>query len=353
MSLKPCLTYRLAPAILALAGCSDLFQDPPARFLIGVANDQAYVQHFDAWSGFTTLPSTLWRVNAQTGATEMLVNATTQYDLQANADYYAAERPTPDGNGGRVIAVEIATGAEITVLERNVVLGGRYDRAFVLAGGRVIARTDEGLLVYDLDARTLAREIAIDKPVAEIETAGTDWAAVTLRNVFSEYQAIVNLATGEVKAAPALPNNAHGYYFGGAIVGDELLIAGFANSGAIPASPAVLVLNMNALTWKTLAEYGGQDDTFVPEFLYVVGADETHVLIQAFKPLVGIRLELLDRAADERTTLARNMGWMAETYCARFDAGAAYWIDGATGELVRYDVATKSRHAVSLDEVAP
>lgn len=352
MSLKPCLAYRLTPAILALAGCSDLFQDPPARFLIGVANDQAYVQHFDAWSGFTTLPSTLWRVDAQTGATEKLASATTQYDLQANAVYYAAERPTPDGNRSRVVAVEIATGEEITVLERDVVLGGRYDRVFVLADGRVIARTDEGLLVYDLDTRTVAREIAIDQPVVQIETAGADWAVVTLRNVFSEYQAIVNLATGAVKAAPALPNNAHGYYFGGAIVGDELLIAGFANSGAIPTSPAVLVLNMNASTWETLAEYDG-DDAFVPEFLYIVGADETHVLIQAFKPLVGFRLELLDRAAGERTTLARNLGWMAETYCARFDAGAAYWIDGATGELVRYDVAMKARHAVSLDEVAP
>lgn len=353
MALKPCLAYLLAPAILALAGCPDLFQNPPARFLIGVANDQAYVQHFEAWSGFTTLPSTLWRINAQTGATEKLTDARTQYDLQANADYYAAERPTADGNGSRVVAVEIATDDEITVLERDVVLGGRYDRVFVLAGGLVIARTDEGLLVYDLDARAVAREIAIDQPVAQIETAGTDWAVVTLRNVFSEYQAFVNLATGVVKAVPPLPNNAQGYYFGGAIVGDELLITGFANYGGIPTSPTVLVLNMNASTWATLAEYDGTGDAFVPEFLYIVGADETHVFIQAFKPLVGIRLELLDRAAGERTTLARNMGWMAETYCARFDAGAAYWIDGATGELVRYDVATKSRHAVSLDEVAP
>lgn len=70
-------------------------------------------------------------------------------------------------------------------------------------------------------------------------------------------------------------------------------------------------------------------------------------------PFVGFRLVLIERATGKHTTLARKVGLMVEAFSARFSAGAAYWIDDATGELVCYDVAAKTRQAVPLDEVAP
>ena len=354
MATKCCLSCIAALALVTIAGCPSLFEDPPALILVGAANDKAYLEHYAEWSGFVTNPSTLWELDADSGAAASLQDATTQYDVQVDGDYYVAERPTADNKGSEVVAVEIASGDMITVLERDVVLGGRYDREFVLTDGRVVARTDDGLIVYDLDARAVLRTIPVDDPIAEIETADGDWALVTLNEVFSDDELLVNLATGATVAVPALPDNANGYYYGAVIAGNDLILSSFVPTAQSVTDNAVQILHIPTLTWQTLAEYDGSgDDAFTPEAVYTVGADETHVVAMPFKSFAGCWLEVIDRESGERTRIAQTLGFFATPYCVSFDNGVVYWTDDSETELVRYDVATGTQHTVSLEDVAP
>ena len=350
---KRCIVSVAVLSLVTITGCPDIWENQPALFLVGVTDGQACLQHFAEWSGFDTLPSTLWTVDTDTGATDSLQTAVTQYDVQTDGEYYVAERPTTDNQGSQVVAVEIASDEEIVVLERDVVLGGRYDREFVLVDGIVVARTDDGLLLYDLDARAVLREIELDDPIVEIHAASAKWALVRRDNVHAGDDLIVNLTTGDVDEVPALPGDATGYFYDAAIVGDDVLTSSWVESAAGISDLAVQTLNISTLTWDTLAEFDGTGSGFTPQIVYVDGADETHVLIQVFKAYLGCRLEVVERVTGDRTLIAEMSGLMTITFDACLDGGVVYWIDTEQNKLRNYTIDGGAEHTVPLDDVAP
>ena len=209
------------------------------------------------------------------------------------------------------------------------------------------------MLVYDLDAGAVAREIALDDTIAEIHAASQDWALVTRGSVHSGDELVVDLATGAAVETPALPGGASGYFIDGVIVGDDLLTSSYVETGGSVTAVAVQVLDIATLEWRTLVEYDGTDDGFMPQMLFVRGADATHVLAQVYTPFVGCRLEVIERASGAHTAIAESLGFFAEPFAAHLDDGIAYWIDEGLEQLVSYDIDAAQRRGVALDGLAP
>lgn len=338
----------LSSLLLAtLTGCGTLFEDS-ALFLVGTAGDTVYLQNFGTYSGYATLPSTVWGLDVTTGDTTKLRAARVQYDVQAAGDYFVAERPINDNQASRIVAVQISTGDELTILERAVSLGGRYDRAFVLAGTRVVARTDTGLLVYDLPTRTTLRTIAIDDLIVEILAADANWALVTRNSVPSGDHLLVRLDTGAARVVPAEPAGRQALLFEAAIVGDELFTgANVVDENGQAVGNEVLVLHLDDLTWESWAAY----DTYTPSLLstralYVQGADETRVLVEYLRPSVSDRVEVIDRATGVRTTIHEETGLVSSALGPHLDGDRVYWLSSVPNIIVTYDLSSGDRDVV-------
>ncbi|MBP7747145.1 MAG: hypothetical protein KA383_13565 [Phycisphaerae bacterium] len=340
----------LSSVLLAtLTGCGTLFDDS-ALFLVGTAGDTVYLQNFGSYSGYTTLPSTLWGLDLSTGDATKLQAARVQYDVQAAGDYFVAERPMNDNHASRIVAVQISTGAELTILERNVSLGGRYDRAFVLTGARVVARTETGLLVYDLATRAIERTVAVDDPIVEILAADAHWALVTRNSVPSGDHLLVRLDTGAARVIPAEPAGRQALFFDAAIVGEELFTgASLVDENGLAIGNEILALDLDDLTWETWATY----DAYTPSRLssravYVCGADETRVLVEYLNPLASDRVEVITRATGARTTLTEQTGIFTSTLNPRLEGDRVYWLSSLPNALVVHDLVSAARDVVSF-----
>lgn len=348
MKWKHAATCVLAPALAALGGCPISTEDGPTTQLLGIAGNQAYFEHYEEWSGFVTLPSTIWELDLDSGEAEQIQTARVQYDLQVAGDYYVAERPTDDNLGSRIVAVQISTGDEIIVLERDVQLGGRYGRAFALCATRVVAITDDGLLVYDLQTRQVEQTIDVDDELVEIYAASDEWALVVHDAAYSDNELLVNLQTGEVEPIPELPDEYHGLFFEAAFGADSMFTASFREDGAGEAR-AVHTLHIPTMTWEMLVDYGeSAAPWYATPLTYVRGADETHVLAEYIDRLRETRIELIEIGSGESVLIDRTEGLWGPQYCPQLHANRVYWTDETLGVLVIYDVSTAQRETVPL-----
>lgn len=333
-----CAQLLVMAAVANLGGCP-VFWDEGADFLVGVNGTKAYIEQYDAWSGFETLPSRVWEFDLTTGERREVVTARVQYDTQAVGDYVVAERPTDDDQGSRIVAFQISTGDTVTIQERAVPLGGRYYQVFVLEGQRVVALTDAGLLVYDLAARQIARQINVDPLPEEIYAVGGAWALVSTGATTGTR--LVNLETDEVVTVPAEPTGWHALFFDAALQGDVLFTGAYeAGDDITPTGNAVLALDIATLTWSTLVDYGAPSGTqawsVTPS---VCGADATRVVVAVTPSVSSARLETVERASGQRTEIVRQTGLLASPFLARLIDGKVYWLDDWRGTLVTYDLA--------------
>ena len=254
MNRKHVAVFTLVAALAGLSGCGFLPGDSGYAYLIGFADGRAYLEDYEEWSGFVTLPSTIWELDLESAEITQIATARVQYDTQAAGDYYVAERPTEDEQGSQIVAVRISTGDESVVLERDVQLGGRYDRVFVLNGDQVVAITGEGLLLYDLAAQQVGRTIAVDDTLVEIHAASDEWVLVQRDDVYAGDELLINLDNEEVTEVPSPPDDYLGYFFD-AVFADEYMFAAGLGQGAGDA-PALLALHLPTMSWEIITEYG-------------------------------------------------------------------------------------------------
>ena len=361
---------RSRPALVALAvmilvgagGCIDPSDGQNSLGLVGIADEGAVLDHYEEWSGWTTLPSTVWQVDTAAGAAEKIGTARPRYDLQAAGDYYVAEYSTDSGSA--VMAVQISTGEEITILERDVTLGGRYDRVFVLDGTDAIVLTDDGLLVYDLEERT-SRAISLDADLSRVLAAGDGYALVERGYVYSGDNLLVDLATGDAAEVPALPEGREAY-FGDAVIADGTLVtSGRRYSGLNEIGLDIFELNIDSGTWSSLVYYAHDSTDGVTfqsgtakqarlgiaatRLAYVRGASDAHVLVEFVDTWQQTRLDLLDRTTGELTAVAQRTGILTEQYCGLLHDGRVYWIDEAESKLIIHDIASGEEDVVTLN----
>ena len=225
MQSKWVVSVVLAAAVTLSSGCGLIEEDSTLLSFLGVVGDRAYFEYYNEYSGWVVLPSSIWEVDLTSGDTKKIAATGVRYDTQISDDFYVAERPTDDDKGSRIVAKRISTGEKTVVLERDVQLGGRYDRVFVLVGNRVVALTDDGLLVYDLAANQVENEIDVAGSLVELLAASDEWALVTLNFPYSADELLVNLSTGDVLTVPAMANGQIGLFFDAAFADDYMFTA--------------------------------------------------------------------------------------------------------------------------------
>ena len=254
---------------------------------------------------------------------EKIGTARPRYDLQAAGDYYVAEYSTDSGSA--VMAVQISTGEEITILERDVTLGGRYDRVFVLDGtdaivphGRRTPRVRPGR-AYLAGRSPWTRIYRGYSPPA----TATRWSNAAY--VYSGDNLLVDLATGDAAEVPALPEGREAYFgecghrgrharhFGAALQWPERdrprhLRAGH-RLGNLE-QPDLLRPRLDRR--RHLPERHRQEqarlDIAATRLAYVRGASDAHVLVEFVDTWQESRLDLLDRTTGELTAIARRAG---------------------------------------------
>lgn len=338
-------------ATLAAGGCVFQFGDSSLLSLLHVAGSRAYFAHYEEWSGFAELESTLWEIDLNTGDSAPLAAAAVRYDTQATDDYVAAEVPTSDNEGSRIVATRISDGKQIVVLERDVPLGGRYDRVFVLVDDRIVALTAAGVLVYDLDAEEVERTIAVADPLVELLAASDEWALVTRDNVHSGDQLLISLTTEDVVTVPDIAAGRTGLFFDAALVGDSLFAASVPADDSAERNNTVEALHIPTLTWETLADYGDAGTSVLfPESVFVRGANSDYVLVEHIDRSSVARVELIDRETGTR----QEVGWAATAFGGavlhpQLGGDLVHWLDDADRELVTYDITTGAKTTTTVN----
>ena len=347
MQSKWVVSVVLAAAVTLSSGCGLIEEDSTLLSFLGVVGDRAYFEYYNEYSGWVVLPSSIWEVDLTSGDTKKIAATGVRYDTQISDDFYVAERPTDDDKGSRIVAKRISTGEKTVVLERDVQLGGRYDRVFVLVGNRVVALTDDGLLVYDLAANQVENEIDVAGSLVELLAASDEWALVTLNFPYSADELLVNLSTGDVLTVPAMANGQIGLFFDAAFADDYMFTASLPSDEAQTDTRAVQALHIPTLTWSVLADYGESSSVaFAPATLVVTGADDTHVLAQHSVPFRQARLDLISRTSGERQEIDQSTGFNVGPWCAHLCEGRVYWIDDG---LVVHDLASGERATTPLN----
>lgn len=331
-------------AMLWLGGCF-LPGTGSSLFLLHASDDAAYFEYYEQWSGFDVLPSTVWKVDLATGEATRVADAGVRYDTQANDAYYAFEEPIDNNQRSRIVATRISTGHEIVVAERDVQLGGKYYRVFSLLDDRVVALTDNGVLVYDLSAEQVDRTIAVAGNLRELLAANEEWALVSRNDVTSTTHLLVNLTTDEVVTIPEMTNG-HGLFFDAAIADDGLFTGSFANEDTPVTTHTIQAFHIPTQTWSTLTNFGTSNSNAIPPVSVLVkGANATHVLAEYSHDGVA-SAEWIDRATgDSQQLISVANPFGGATVRPQLQGDNVCWLsEGASAEtvLVTCDPATGS-----------
>lgn len=316
------------------------------KIKVGVQEPAAYLEYAPEWSGFETLPSSFWQLDLATAKARRVYGQRVQYDLQLAGEFAVSERPAKNDQASQVVAKSLSSGDEVVILDRDVKLGGHYDREFIVDGTNVVARTDTGLLVYDLAWQEVARTVPVSDRLVEIYAAGADWAIAT-RNDMSGEMLLVRFETGEATLIPEPPDGFAPLPLA-AVAADEYVFvpAYHTESETGPVTNRVLALHIPTLSWSTLVDYGETRAAPWGDIVQVTGADVANVLAEVFTPLGSSRIELIARDSGQRTTIARAPG--QSPVCPLLHDGHVYWLSGVSNTLNVYDIAAGTRHAIPV-----
>ena len=332
------IAVTIALFATALAGCGNWpDQGGNALWLIDASRDRAVLEYAANWSGWMIMPSSIWVAPLPAGDASRFKEARVQADLQADGDYYVAERPTDDGS--RIVAGRFSTGDEWTLLRRDVRLEGRIFREVVLDGDRAAYRTPDGLSVYSLTQREILQTVPLSEPAVELLAVGGRYALISLDDRYSRY-ALVDLEDGTSDEPPTAPDGLHAMYYDAALSNAALITAAYREGGDGGASYAILILDLPARTWRVLADYGASPGGLTTSrTLAVLGADQNVVLVSVIGLLGAQSLELIDRATGERSAITAPLP--SSPGCALLRAGQVYWVEQTPGVIRAFDVATR------------
>jgi hypothetical protein len=334
-----------AVSLAAIAGCPGSWDDSKALGLVGVNGPNAYFVYSPEWSGFEMLPSSFWKLDLDTATATRVYDRRVQYDVQLAGDYAVAERPTNNNQASEVVAKSLLNGDETVILERDVKLGGRYYREFIVDGTNVVARTATGLLVYDLVQQAPAKTIPVLDELVEIYSAGAGWAIAT-RNDVNSPALLISLDTDAVHVIPDPADGFRAYLYSAAIVDEYVYVSAYREASAGTPGIRLLALHISTLTWSTLADYGETRPSPWGDLLYVTGADATNVLAEFTTPYGSDRIELVARASGERTTIAQPSGGLP--VIPLLQGGRVYWLSNTLDVLNVYDIAAGTRNAIPV-----
>ncbi|MCH8968031.1 MAG: hypothetical protein IIA66_02805, partial [Planctomycetes bacterium] len=152
MKKKGQIARMLITFVCGLSGCGGTFDETGSTSIVGVDEDHVFSRHFETYSGWEVLPSSLWSVDIDSGQTRRIQDATIQAGPQAGGDFYVTELKRGDGTRGRLVGVQISTGRRMVIHERDLNWGTSFDTQHLLDGDRVLLLVGAELILYDLVA---------------------------------------------------------------------------------------------------------------------------------------------------------------------------------------------------------
>lgn len=336
-------------------GCPGIFEDEPSLRLTDVSNGHAVLQYYTRYSGFETLPSTVWDVDLDSAQTQKVRNARRRFDLQVSGDFYVAEVPDDDDlDGSLVVGGRFSAKREFTVARRNVRLSGRYDRAVALDGSRAVVRTAGGLLVYDLAAESAQNTVEVTDPVAVIHAVGGDHALVVRGSVHSGEVVLVNLSSSAINIPPTVPDGLEPNYFD-AVIRDGVVYTGAIrfDSHPAPTQAAIVRFDIEQSAWSVLAVFELDEQSFVSGGVTVDDVSDEYVLAHSLDYATQLDLILIDRRTGECSAIPNPA--LIPVGCSRvIRGGTIYWVESTTNQrnsdwsLTAYDIAAGTKKSRTL-----
>ncbi len=284
MKKKGQIARMLITFVCGLSGCGGIFDETGSTSIVGVDEDQVFFQHFNTYSGWEVLPSSLWSMDLDSGQTRRIQDATIQAGPQAGGDYYVTELKRGDGTRGRLVGVQISTGRRMVIHERDLNWGTSFETQHLLNRDRVLFLGGEELILYDLVTGSITATIELPEGTSDLLAFGEDQAAIRLGdNAADEHAAVVNLDNGEILEFPPAPGNAQPFYLDTHLSHDWLVVSRFEQIDEQKSRNDILAFHIPTREWRVLA----QSDTFEFDpasfsFLgsFVTGISESDVLVE-------------------------------------------------------------------------
>ena len=337
-----------------LSGCGGTFEETGSTSIVGIDEDHVLIEHFQEYSGWEVLPSSLWSMDIDSGQTRRIQNATIQAGPQAGGDYYVTELKRGDGTRGRLVGVQISTGRRMVIHERDLNWGTSFDTQHLLDGDRVLLLAGAELILYDLVTGSVTKTIELPETTTDLLALGEDQAVIRLGDdAAEELVAVVNLGNGEILEFPPAPGNRQPLYLDTQLSHDWLVVSRFEKIDEQTWRNDVLAFHIPTLEWHVLA----QSETFeflTPSFLlpvalvFVTGIGESHVLVENDKyDLFGgySRIELIELATKTRKTIFEmpqsilaSSGFLSPA----LRGNEVFWINPLLNALHVYNIQTES-----------
>lgn len=286
VSRKLVAPFVLFAALTCISGCPTSSDEGASLSLIALDDSSAYLQYYPSYSGWETLPSSVWQVDLATGQTHQLLDNQVRYDVQIAAGFAVSERPT--ASGSEIVAQPLSGGEAHVLLTRSIELGGRYDRSVIATATRAIARTDSGIAVFDLSNSDARSDFPLSVPVTALLAAGETFVLMETERTPQGVPLILDLESGEATTIPDDANYAP-YLFDSVFIGRQLFTVGFQRDGDHNAS-ALLAFDIPSRTWAKIADVGSSDFLGVT---VVAGRTIDSVVVARFGVLSPSGIELI------------------------------------------------------------
>lgn len=327
----------LLASLAIFGGCPQNGQDSSARFLVGQDQDSAYFAYFPEWSGFETLPSSLWRVDLATGQSKQVLDRRVRYDTQIGGRFAVFERPTDAGS--EVVAVSLADGESQILTATSTTLGGRYDVRVKAAGARAIVRTAAGLSVFDLDALGARFDISSPQSIVEILSASERWAVVSVSSMQGS-KMIFDLSTGDYWELAELDRYSP-FLSDAAFDGDRFVTVGFVSESHT--RYGLLEYGITAREWTVIDEF--ESETAYGATSVVALRGDT-IVLNSVGLLTPSRIDQMSRTSGVRENIDIKPGSLP--YFANQAGANLAWFDAEGGELTIQSLDSGSRRSLSI-----
>ncbi len=385
------MTWKLSWTLLGLlailtTGCPDALQDVLSddsgeAYPAGV--DDRYF-YYEYWPGNPEMidprvdAASLWALDLATGETRRLEKPRPRIGLQAYGDYFVYEQQVGDTSFGQIVAVQISTRQRTTISEYDSgwpAIGNPHP-IHILDGDRVMVRTQEGLMLFDLAEGAAMWTFDLQQDDELIAFKGNQVLVARYEDEESDYWPggalaglLIDVLTDEAtQIAPPdgieLWSDAqlYGTVNGTHISDTWILTTGYESFDPVdeeaPLRAYVLAYHIPTGTWDILAEGQidvGPDLTRMQGIMpFVCGLGDSHAVLSfsEFDMLpTSHRLELIDLESHDRRLIEEHSGislLLSTLPTPLLHSQTAYWIDYLSKSLVLYDIESGQRRTLQL-----
>jgi hypothetical protein len=377
MSNKSVLLFACASLLCATFGCGGWGGGTnwPDLSIIGAGEGHVFLEYCDTCDGWDDHDNTLWVLDTATNEASRLLTYTYGQSPQGDGDYYAAEQVLDERTKQQIVAGSIHRDRPVVVYETDLDPEEYYSRGIIhaLSDQLLAVRTKTDLMIYDIEAESVVKRIAVPETFVEMVLFdGT--RAVLAEDIFTGDTAnaiLVDVATEEISQLPLAPEGYTPFYLAFFVFtdGNQLVTDMLPND--TPGLPTMEIwsLDLTTLQWARLASFSESGSRPAQAGRWALhslsGFESGRALVWTWRPyaLVGeCVVELLDTETGELSSVASYadpaMGFPMNLFSVKpiihpiLRDGRVYWVNPLEWQtLIVQDVETGQRRTLDLTGV--